>query len=356
MHKELKKLVVALAFAAGVAIVATPATAKAASGDPVVAFSDDFESGLDNWVMVDADDDGFCWELYTNTEEENGFLVHSGYSVAVSNSYYNYYGELYPDNWLISASPVTVPDKAVFSVYAGGQDPDWAEEVFALYVGETQDITSMVKVGGDFVASPAMTEYTADLADFAGESVYIAIRHYNISDMYMLNIDDVSVYGVEGEGSEPQPQPPVPVPTASDWLEPLRKILKNGAAMVAATGTAQTVAFSADYALPLEFMQLLQSNPDLTLEYTFNYDGATHTVALNKVEADNNILWYGPAYLLAKYGNGAAAATGANSYTVVRGDNLFVIARRLGTTVQHLVQVNNISNPNLIHPGQVLNY
>jgi len=42
-------------------------------------------------------------------------------------------------------------------------------------------------------------------------------------------------------------------------------------------------------------------------------------------------------------------------YTVRRGDTLSSIARRYGTTVQSIVEENNISNPNLIFPGEVLN-
>ncbi len=42
-------------------------------------------------------------------------------------------------------------------------------------------------------------------------------------------------------------------------------------------------------------------------------------------------------------------------YTVRRGDTLSSIAIRYGTTVQRIVENNNISNPNLIFPGEVLN-
>ncbi len=41
-------------------------------------------------------------------------------------------------------------------------------------------------------------------------------------------------------------------------------------------------------------------------------------------------------------------------YTVKRGDNLYRIARRFGTTVNSIVKLNNIKNPNLIFPGQRL--
>ena len=41
-------------------------------------------------------------------------------------------------------------------------------------------------------------------------------------------------------------------------------------------------------------------------------------------------------------------------YTVKSGDTLSEIAQRFGTTVERLVELNNIKNPNLIYPGQVL--
>jgi len=41
-------------------------------------------------------------------------------------------------------------------------------------------------------------------------------------------------------------------------------------------------------------------------------------------------------------------------YTVRRGDTLYSIARRYGTTVQAIAQANNLYNPSLIHVGQVL--
>lgn len=42
------------------------------------------------------------------------------------------------------------------------------------------------------------------------------------------------------------------------------------------------------------------------------------------------------------------------TYTVQRGNTLGAIAQEYGTTVEQLVRLNNISNPNLIYPGQVL--
>ena len=54
-------------------------------------------------------------------------------------------------------------------------------------------------------------------------------------------------------------------------------------------------------------------------------------------------------------GSGGSGGAGAGRiHTVASGETLSVIARRHGTTVEELVRLNNIANPNLIHPGQVL--
>src|SRR5690625_3717 len=46
--------------------------------------------------------------------------------------------------------------------------------------------------------------------------------------------------------------------------------------------------------------------------------------------------------------------TKTSTYTVKSGDNLTKIANAHNTTVDELVRLNNIKNPNLIHPGQKL--
>ncbi len=47
--------------------------------------------------------------------------------------------------------------------------------------------------------------------------------------------------------------------------------------------------------------------------------------------------------------------TPISSYVVRPGDDLWMIARRYGTTVENLLALNNLENPNAIYPGQILN-
>ncbi|MBR0159000.1 MAG: choice-of-anchor J domain-containing protein [Clostridia bacterium] len=157
----------------------------------------DFEDGADDWTFVDADGDGFNWVYHSNAGLESGRCeAHSGDGILYSQSFDNdSYSALFPDNWAISpAFSLEDTSDAALSLWARGQDPSWAEEVFALYAGVSSDTDKMVKIGGDFTASGDYVNFTADLSDFLGEeTVYVAIRHYNVTDMFYLNIDDVEI-------------------------------------------------------------------------------------------------------------------------------------------------------------------
>lgn len=41
-------------------------------------------------------------------------------------------------------------------------------------------------------------------------------------------------------------------------------------------------------------------------------------------------------------------------YAVKKGDTVYKIAKRYGTTMQAIILGNNLRNPNLIYPGQIL--
>lgn len=68
--------------------------------------------------------------------------------------------------------------------------------------------------------------------------------------------------------------------------------------------------------------------------------------------ADANRIY--PGQVLRVPGGATQATPSTSSYTVRSGDTLSGIASRYGTTYQHLAQLNGISDPNKIYPGQVL--
>ncbi|EOD83661.1 LysM peptidoglycan-binding domain-containing protein [Enterococcus faecalis] len=84
-----------------------------------------------------------------------------------------------------------------------------------------------------------------------------------------------------------------------------------------------------------------------SIAYQYGTDYQT-LAALNGL-ANPNLIYPGQVLKV----NGLATS---NVYTVKYGDNLSSIAAKLGTTYQALAALNGLSNPNLIYPGQTLNY
>lgn len=72
-------------------------------------------------------------------------------------------------------------------------------------------------------------------------------------------------------------------------------------------------------------------------------------VSLNPSITNPNLIYPGEQFIISIDSNTNSSSV---VYTVVRGDTLSEIAARYNTTVSKLVTDNNISNPNLIYPGQ----
>ena len=156
----------------------------------------DFESAddIEGWMVIDNDNDGFYWE-WANAR----YSTHSGNGVLVSASYdsENKVG-LTPDNWLISPA---IPMGGTASFWYAGQDPEYCEEVFGVYLFVGDQLTSLddfVKIGNDVVADSVFQQYTIDLSGYEGIGC-IAIRHYNVENLFYLNIDDFCVEQPGGE-------------------------------------------------------------------------------------------------------------------------------------------------------------
>ena len=154
-----------------------------------VVLFEDFESGEigSDWTINDSDGDGYNWEISTGDQ----IVVHSGTSCVASASYDNpTYAALTPDNWLTTPQ---VELGGSLSFWAAGQDASYAAEVFGVYVS-TDGVNWDLLGGSDITATSIMTQYTFDLSAYSGKG-YIAFRHYNCTDMFRLNIDDIEITG-----------------------------------------------------------------------------------------------------------------------------------------------------------------
>ena len=174
--------------------------------DPSATFFEEgFESGnftANGWTLTDADGDGFQWGV------SNVYQSHSGSYCAGSSSWVSSVGPLTPDNWM-ATPPIDLGSAAgtvLLDFWVRAQDQVWPSEKYAVYVSTTgaepADFTGAdgaklfeetVKKGTD-QANFLYVKRTVDLSAYAGEIVYLAFRHYDCTDWFVLDIDDVIVY------------------------------------------------------------------------------------------------------------------------------------------------------------------
>ena len=169
-------------------------------------YSEDFESGFpDGWAVIDADGDGNNWFEITNNSTipghngSNGLMTSASYTnVAVT-----------PNNYLVTPQ-FTANSGSTFSFWACAQDASWPSEHFGVAVSTTSQTnagsfttvqewtmtakdsgTASIGRDGKTRAMGNWHQYTVDLSNYANQNIYVAIRHFNCTDMFRLNVDDV---------------------------------------------------------------------------------------------------------------------------------------------------------------------
>ena len=197
----------------------TPTPTPPTPPTPPTGNTFDFDDGtMQGWTTIDANNDGYDWVLGSQC---GGIYLVAGASLAgsghnssadlvVSGSFSNASGSaITPNNFLVS------PNKAEYTAidfWACGQDASWASEHFGVFVstaGNTaaadftmvQEWTMTAKgegamsIGrdGNTRAQGSWHEYTVDLSAYAGQDIWVAIRHFNCNDMFMLDVDDITL-------------------------------------------------------------------------------------------------------------------------------------------------------------------
>ncbi|MBO7108652.1 MAG: choice-of-anchor J domain-containing protein [Prevotella sp.] len=174
-----------------------------------------FENGLDGWIVIDGNNDGYTWTLtsaipstwpsYANITLD---WYHSGSNAVCSGSYINGVGALTPNEYLVSPQ-FKVSTGCQISFWAAAVDATYAADHFGVFVSTGTPVTSNFKlikewtltgsrefVGGRQEAPRRVGTwhyYTADLSAYTNQKIYVAIRHFNCNNQYILIIDDVSI-------------------------------------------------------------------------------------------------------------------------------------------------------------------
>ncbi|MCF7920632.1 MAG: choice-of-anchor J domain-containing protein [Candidatus Cloacimonetes bacterium] len=155
------------------------------------------------WLFLDEDVDGYEWD-------DGGALgldAYEGSGLAYSASYDNTVGPLNPDNWLISpAIELSMPGQIQYYVCA--QDAAWAGEHYGVYISTTGtdpadfdllfEETMTARSGEEKIlpkgtrVQGAWYERCVSTEGYTG-TCYIAFRHFNVTDMFYLDLDEVTV-------------------------------------------------------------------------------------------------------------------------------------------------------------------
>lgn len=152
----------------------------------------DFEndSQYGDWTFIDADGDGNNWTLSYLRGQGAGYDGSNG--MLASASYYNN-APLTPDNWVYTGS-ITLPDNdnVALTWWEKGQDADWAEEKYSVYVNNTPAVAGAQQLA-TYTATGNWRSHALSLAAYKGQTVYIGLRHHDVTDMFWLDIDDIGI-------------------------------------------------------------------------------------------------------------------------------------------------------------------
>lgn len=111
-------------------------------------------------------------------------------------------------------------------------------------------------------------------------------------------------------------------------------------------------------AYPLWVANYFVSEPDVTSDIWDGWSGFQYSDEgrINGIQGDVDLDRFTDTVLLADDENPSEPQEPDNyiDYTVRSGDTLYAIARRYNTTIEAIVELNNIANPNLIYTGEVL--
>ena len=170
-------------------------------------FSEDFENGMPaGWTQIDANNDNYGWEHSSNPVSyhtsgvdlsgtghngSDGYVFSGSYSNVTSSA-------ITPDNWLITPA-ITLNGAATLSFWICSQDVNYSAEHYGVYISTTDSAnTSSFTLLQEWTIGQnreqtAWENHTVNLSAYNGQTVYIAFRHFNCNDQFILNLDDVTI-------------------------------------------------------------------------------------------------------------------------------------------------------------------
>jgi len=166
-------------------------------------------SDLASWeecnTFFDSDGDGINW---INATYDDGTVC------ALSQSWSSAQGPLTPDNWVI-IGPIDLTNESdvMMEWKVRGVDPNYCEENYSVYVGTEPTIENLTNSSVSYTETiagigdacgNAFAQRSLDISAAGGTLAYIGFRHHDISDVFVLNIDDLSIFSGSMSVQDPE--------------------------------------------------------------------------------------------------------------------------------------------------------
>ena len=192
------------AFTASAEVTVLPPLGELAFG-----FYFETDPEADGWTFIDNDGDGYSFFWSSNYGSDYSSIAYEGSGYLMSESFVNDFENdtgyaVTPDNWAVSPA-VTLPTGSATLIFYATSIGSYGYEHLEVYVGATPDIAAMNVVMADTAVDYNTSgdanygRYEVDLTAYVGQTVYIAFNHANCSDIFILGIDMVEIYGNEEE-------------------------------------------------------------------------------------------------------------------------------------------------------------
>ncbi len=170
--------------------------------DNVISFNYGFEENMNGWTTVNADGDDHTWYHATSANDHSVSRIasHSGKGHIMSESFCNTYMEavtIDPNDYIVSPVRIGVTDSTTFSFWACQQDENYNEH-FGVAISTAaaptgDDFTTIKEFDIQDLRATEWKQYTADLSEYAGQYVWVAMRHFNSANNFVLCVDDANI-------------------------------------------------------------------------------------------------------------------------------------------------------------------
>ena len=264
-------------------------------------WNEGFENGINCWTLVDGDDDGYEWVLASATygiyldNNMTGSGHEGSANMMVSGSYSNVTGQaLAPNNWLISPALdlTSLTGTIKLSYFVKGHDDTFYAEHYKVRISTTTSDTASFStvLVNDTIPMVGWNERTVDLSEYAGQTIYIAFVHCEIYDMFIIDLDDISVYV---DNSTDAIVSGITAPTHGNYstcaltdAEQIKvNIINNGGAAI----SDFEVSYSINGGTPVTETVTASIAPSQTYEYTFAQSADLSAVGAYTITASVNL-------------------------------------------------------------------